>query len=59
MIGEAMKSLMGCLFSYYIKFIVIMANLPQLNKLDFKPVEFDGFEKEAGPNSFTISPKNG
>ncbi len=24
---------------------------------DFKPIEFDGFRKEAGLNSFTMSPK--
>ena len=29
----------------------------QLNNFDFKPVEFDGFKKEAGLNSFTMSPK--
>lgn len=29
----------------------------QLNNVDFKPVEFDGFKKEAGLNSFTMSPK--
>jgi len=29
----------------------------QLNNPDFKPVEFDGFKKEAGLNSFTMSPK--
>ena len=28
----------------------------QLNNKDFKPVEFDGFKKEAGLNSFTMSP---
>ena len=28
----------------------------QLNNPDFKPVEFDGFRKEAGLNSFTMSP---
>ena len=28
----------------------------QLNNEDFKPVEFDGFRKEAGLNSFTMSP---
>lgn len=28
----------------------------QLNNQDFKPVEFDGFRKEAGLNSFTMSP---
>lgn len=28
----------------------------QLNNKDFKPVEFDGFRKEAGLNSFTMSP---
>ena len=27
-----------------------------LHNLDFKPVEFDGFRKEAGLNSFTMSP---
>ena len=29
----------------------------QLNNPDFKPVEFDGFIKEAGLNSFTLTPK--
>ena len=29
----------------------------QLNNADFKPVEFDGFRKEAGLNSFTLTPK--
>ena len=29
----------------------------QLNNPDFKPVEFDGFKKQAGLNSFTLSPK--
>jgi len=28
----------------------------QLNNPDFKPVEFDGFRKDAGLNSFTMSP---
>ena len=28
----------------------------KLNNKDFKPVEFDGFRKEAGLNSFTMSP---
>jgi hypothetical protein len=29
----------------------------QLNNPDFKPVEFDGFRKRAGLNSFTLTPK--
>lgn len=29
----------------------------QLNNADFKPVEFDGFKKQAGLNSFTLTPK--
>ena len=29
----------------------------QLNNPDFNPVEFDGFRKEAGLNSFTLTPK--
>jgi len=29
----------------------------QLNNADFKPIEFDGFRKEVGLNSFTMSPK--
>lgn len=29
----------------------------QLNNPDFKPVEFDGFRKQAGLNSFTLTPK--
>ncbi|MCZ2721470.1 KilA-N domain-containing protein [Marinomonas sp. 15G1-11] len=29
----------------------------QLNNSDFKPVEFDGFKKEAGLNSFALTPK--
>ena len=28
----------------------------QLNNLGFKPVEFDGFKKLAGLNSFTLTP---
>ena len=28
-----------------------------INNLDFKPIEFDRFKKEAGLNSFTLSPK--
>jgi KilA-N domain len=30
----------------------------QLNNVGFKPVEFDGFKKEAGLNSFTLTPKH-
>ena len=29
----------------------------QLNNPDFKPVEFDGFRKQAGLNSFTLTPR--
>ena len=29
----------------------------QLNNLDFNPLEFEGFKKEAGANAFTLSPK--
>ena len=29
----------------------------QLNNPDFNPVEFDGFKKQAGLNSFTLTPK--
>lgn len=29
----------------------------QLNNLNFNPVEFDGFRKQAGLNSFTLTPK--
>ncbi len=29
----------------------------QLNNQDFNPVEFDGFRKQAGLNSFTLTPK--
>lgn len=29
----------------------------QLNNLNFKPIEFDGFRNEAGSNSFTLTPK--
>ncbi|MBU2885467.1 KilA-N domain-containing protein [Gilvimarinus agarilyticus] len=29
----------------------------QLNNSNFKPVEFDGFKKQAGLNSFTLTPK--
>jgi hypothetical protein len=29
----------------------------QLNNPDFKPVEFDGFKKQAGLNSFTLTPR--
>ena len=28
-----------------------------LHNQDFKPVEFDGFKKDAGLNAFTMSPK--
>ena len=28
-----------------------------LHNPDFKPVEFDGFKKQAGANAFTMSPK--
>ena len=28
-----------------------------LNNPDFKPIEFDGFRKQAGLNSFTLTPK--
>ncbi len=29
----------------------------QINNQDFKPIEFDGFKKEAGVNSFSLTPK--
>ena len=29
----------------------------QLNNSNFKPIEFDGFRKQAGLNSFTLTPK--
>ena len=29
----------------------------QLNNPDFKPIEFDGFRKQAGLNSFVLTPK--
>jgi hypothetical protein len=29
----------------------------QLNNVNFKPIEFDGFRKQAGLNSFTLTPK--
>jgi len=29
----------------------------QLHNINFKPVEFDGFKKEAGLNAFTLSPQ--
>jgi len=29
----------------------------QLNNSDFKPIEFDGFKKQAGLNSFTLTPR--
>ncbi|MGA2917175.1 KilA-N domain-containing protein [Methanoregula sp.] len=29
----------------------------QLNNPDFNPVQFDGFRKQAGLNSFTLTPK--
>jgi hypothetical protein len=31
----------------------------QIYNPDFKPLEFEGFKKQAGLNSFWISPKNG
>lgn len=30
-----------------------------LHNLNFKPVEFDGFRKQAGLNAFTMSQQNG
>ncbi len=29
----------------------------QINNPDFKPIEFDGFKKESGLNSFSLTPK--
>src|ERR1700737_2308956 len=29
----------------------------QLNNPDFNPIEFDGFKRQAGLNSFTLTPK--
>ena len=29
----------------------------QLHNIDFKPLEFEGFKKQAGANAFTMSPK--
>ena len=40
--------------SYMIEFLGIWE---RLNNPDFKPVEFDGFRKLAGLNSFTLTPK--
>jgi len=37
--------------------IVFLGLWETMNNLDFKPVEFDGFKKEAGANAFTMSPK--
>lgn len=37
-----------------IEFLGIWENL---NNPDFKPVELDGFKKQAGLNSFTLTPK--
>ena len=34
-----------------------MQRLFQIIKSNFKPVEFDGFRKKAGLNSFTLTPK--
>lgn len=31
----------------------------QVHNPEFKPVEFDGIRKQAGLNSFTLSPNNG
>ena len=37
--------------------IEFMGIWEQLNNPDFKPVEFDGFRRQAGLNSFTLTPK--
>ena len=37
--------------------IVFLGLGETMNNPDFKPVEFDGFKKEAGANAFTMSPK--
>ena len=37
--------------------IVFLGLWETMNNPDFKPVEFDGFKKEAGANAFTMSPK--
>ena len=37
--------------------IVFLGLWESMNNPDFKPVEFDGFKKEAGANAFTMSPK--
>jgi len=39
------------------KLIVQSKEVAIVNNKNFKPVEFDGFRKEAGLNSFTMSPK--
>src|SRR5262245_10872482 len=36
--------------------IEFLGTWEQLNNPDFKPVEFDGFRKQAGLNSFTLTP---
>lgn len=37
--------------------IVFLGLWESMNNPEFKPVEFDGFKKEAGANAFTMSPK--
>lgn len=37
-----------------IEFLVLWE---MLHKSNFKPIEFDGFKKEAGSNAFTMSPQ--
>jgi len=37
--------------------IEFMGIWEQLNNPDFKPIEFDGFKKQAGLNSFVLTPK--
>jgi len=44
----------GCAIEIAIEFLGIWE---QLNNPNFKPIEFDGFKKSAGLNSFTLTPK--
>lgn len=39
--------------------IEFLGRWEQLNNPDFKPVEFDGFENQAGLSSFTLTPSSG
>ena len=67
-----MGTLDSCVLSTFISFAVwaqdklppgsvitleLLGIWEQLNNSDFNPVEFDGIKKQAGLNSFTLTPK--